>query len=188
MPKPAAQEFDRANLSNATIQKHIRLCSDARTRLEEANGIYRASLKTAKSAGINQRQLIAVMNDRKKDADAVVVEMRDYVRYAGLVGIKLAQLDLFPLGNVNAVSDEEAAEQTEWEIEQAGLAAGKSGASRADNRYPAGSPEFVAWDKGYLRGQQAIAATLGKNTRMADPTPRKNRGRPRKNGVSAHMT
>lgn len=176
MAKRPTTEAKLDNLSNETIQKHIRFCSDAKSQLEEASGIYRAALKAAKAAGCNQKQLVAVLNDRKKDADQLVIEMRDYVRYAGLVGIAIKQGDLFPVDSYK-VAEAAAQEMEEWQIEEAGCAAGKGGAERGDNKYPPGSPSFAAWDRGYLRGQKMIAAAMGKGGKVASTRkgPRKPR-------------
>jgi hypothetical protein len=161
-----------SNVSDNTLQKHIKALAAAKEALDEANGEYRAKLKAAKADGCNQKSLIAALTSRKRDVEAVRLDLRDYVRYLGLLSMAMTQQDLFGNDDRNAPPD---AELSAWQAGQDGATAGKMGRARDDHPYEAGSEHQAAWDKGWLRGQKSIAKGLNGNTKIAS-TRRKRRG------------
>lgn len=167
-PKKAdaqAASPNSAGPSNEDTARTMREVAALRIRLDEANGEYRARLKKAKGEGENTKQLIAALQDRKKDPDAVHLDLRNYARYRALLNMPLVQTEIFAIDT--SMSAEASEEQRVWDVESAGFEAGKGGASRDDNRHPAGSGEHAAWAKGWIRGQGYIAKQMGKNAKKA---------------------
>lgn len=165
-----------SNVSDVEIQKHIRLVSTAKEELNTANGAYRATLKAAKTAGINQKQLIAALAETKRDFEQFRVDQRDFYRYCALLKMPVEQLDLFSAGAANDTGDEPEAEArlplgapTEhdiWEATEAGKTVGMAGGERSTNPHEAGMLHD-AWDKGYVTGQGVIAARMGPDQKVA---------------------
>jgi hypothetical protein len=153
----------KSNVSDGTLQKHIKFVTAARELLDTANSDYRTALKAAKSDGINQKQLLAALQSKKRDIDAVRLDLRDYVRYLGLCSMAMTQQDLF--GNADRNSPPAG---------QAGLSAGKAGRDRQDNPHTLGTEPQVAWDKGWIKGQKTIAKQMGPKAKVA--STRRKRG------------
>jgi ribosome modulation factor len=162
----------KSNVTDATLQKHIQSVSAAKEALDEANSEYRAKLKAAKADGVNQKQLVAALLSRKRDVEAVRLDLRDYVRYLGLCAMRMTQQDLFGDKDQNDAPGED---HLAWQADQEGFTAGKAGRARDDQPYEAGSAQHAAWVKGWLRGQKTIAKTLAPGTKIA--STRRKRGR-----------
>jgi hypothetical protein len=161
----------QSNVTDETIRKHMRICSDAKAAVEEANGRYRAFLKAAKLDGVNQGQMIAVMADRKRDTDRVEADLRDRLRMMRLFDMPTTQIELL-FGAVAGpnVSAAAADEHDEWSADEAGYEASvKGGQQRSDNPHPAGTLAFAGWDKGWHRGQEKLASDLGPKGRGTKP-------------------
>jgi hypothetical protein len=178
MAKPAAPEPDvpaadvmsggdrrPGNVTDGSFLKHLRLCSDAKTALDETNGVYRAKLKAAKTDGIDTSALISVMRARKKEPADVAEAMQKRIRYLTLAGIPLGTQ--FALFGTPELTGAEAGEQAEWDADDAGYQAGRTGGAQTDNPHQAGRAAFAAWVRGFKRGLTAIARQLGKNARVA---------------------
>jgi hypothetical protein len=151
--------------SDATFLKHLRIVAAEKTTLDEQNAIYRSKLKAAKSDGVDTAELIATLAARKKEPADVIASMKKRVRYLELVGIPVGtQLGLF---QKPTLSEEVSDEQAEWDADTHGYKCGKEGADTSNNKFLPGTRNHAAWTKGYLRGQAAIAAQLGRNAKMA---------------------
>jgi hypothetical protein len=168
-PPAAAKKANAAPANNgpsdAVLQRHFRLLSDAKTALDEAGAVYRAKLKAAKADGCVQGEMIATMTAKKKDIDEVIFRLKTRLHYHEVMGMPVGtQLGLFTGPNLSA---EDAQVQADWAAAAAGYHAGRTGAGRNDNPHVAGSAGFAAWDKAYLNGQATIAASMGENAKVA---------------------
>lgn len=172
---------DKPNLSPEAFLEHYRAVAGKKRELEAAQGAYRASLKAAKKAGVNQAQMIAAMQI-KTNADEADVAMgfRDLGRYLRYLNV--------PLGTQFAMFDDQAADvppeaqakQDEWETHEAGYRAAQHGVDAADCPFPAGSEAAQVWSLGHKEGAKVVADVLAGNP--AEPTKR--RGRKAKGGDS----
>jgi hypothetical protein len=144
--------------------KHYRTVIDAREALDTANGIYRAALKSAKSDGINQTEMLAAIKCKKMQPEDVENALRARLRYMEWLGMPIGtQLGLFP-----SPPDPEAEEElSEIDADEAGYTAGRTGGSTDDTNAVPGTPAYAAFVKGYRRGQAAIAAEMGPAAKVA---------------------
>ncbi len=152
--------------SDATFFKHFRLVSEAKTQLEEMQGIYRSRLKAAKTDGIMQGELIGAMAARRKQPDEVVLRLKTRIRYLTLLEAipRGTQLGMFSGPNV---APAEAEAHSEWQAAEQGYTAGRTGKSTNDNPHKAGSAQHAAWGRGFLKGQESIANQMGANAKVA---------------------
>jgi ribosome modulation factor len=157
------------NVSDATIQKHIRQLTELKSEADSlkdqaksANGHYRAGVKAAKDAGINTDQMIQAMKDKQREASDVIADMRDYIRLIALLNMPVTQMDLFGTEQ----NDNEAAqpslhgaptEHELWDAEQKGKTAGTTGHPKETNPHPPGLALNQAWHRGWIRGQEENA-------------------------------
>lgn len=160
---------DRAsNVSDATLQKHIRAVSGFKETLETANAEYRASLKAAKKEGVNTGELIKAMAAKKRELEDVGRDLKQYVRYLGLMNMPVRQLDLFGADQADPsasdASDEDdidaETEQRIWEANGAGQTAGSDGKPMTANPHEAGMLR-EAWQQGWMKSQAALAPKNG---------------------------
>lgn len=151
----------------------------ARRELDEASGRHRAVLKRAKAAGVDTKTLIEVLGMKRQDEDAVRLDMRTRLRYAAILapGIPLKQSDLFDNLPSKPLNQKAAGAQLEWEAEQKGYDTGLNGGGLEDAVYAKGTPAFVAFARGYERGQAVIAERMGENSKQADSRLTKRRGK-----------
>ena len=195
MAKPLVEKSN--NVSDATLQKHIRAISGLKQTLESAQGDYRAALKSAKRDGVNTGQLIAAMGAKKRELEDVQSDLRQYVRYLGLLNMPVVQLDLFHAGGPNGSTapapqsddDEDKGSETAepfarddedgedartehaiWQAGEAGQKAGGLGLAMSANPHDAGMLRD-AWEQGWHKG----AATLTPRNGIKRASPRRNR-------------
>ena len=147
------------NLTDGTIQKHIRAITGLKAALDSANGEYRAAVKAAKSDGVKTSQLLAAMSAKKREQEDVTSDLRDYVRYLGLFNMPVTQMDLFGTGGSEEETNDEGGgvEHTRWEAEQAGKKAGSDGRPHSDNPHNQGTELAQAWHTGWSRSQEQLA-------------------------------
>lgn len=166
-----------SNVPNEAVLRHRREVSDSKRFLQEAQGHYRATLKRAKSEGINTRALIEVIETRKQEPETVAAHYRDVFRYATIEQAPfVSQLDLLEPMTDTAVSRKAQTEDDEWKAADAGYLAGRNGHDLKDNPHQIGSSLGSVWLAGYQRGQATIAEEMGEDAEVATATPR-DRGR-----------
>lgn len=156
-----------SNVANETWLEFIREASATKRGIEEASGRHRAVLKRAKAAGCNPAIIAAAIAAKRKDHAVVMGEVRDSVRVFNLVGITIAQTDLFG-GWAPEVTEKAAADHDMFTAEERGYDAGKAGQDRHGNPFTAGSPFFQEWDSGWVKGQAAIAERMAPGASQAD--------------------
>lgn len=146
----------------ATIREIVELQQER----DSAQSAVMARFKAAKKAGFNTKALQKAIQARQEDPDTVAAEMSDMIEYLHYSGVKVPgfQPDLFASGErptVDGLSEKEREEEALWSAKQAGYASGRAGGNRQDNPHPQGSPFYVEWDKGWIRGQEHIAREMG---------------------------
>src|SRR5208283_943020 len=154
-------QMTTSNVSNETWLNHIRECALAKRAVEEASGRHRAKLKAAKADGVDPKLVAwAVTQVKRRDALDVALELRGMVRVANLLGVS-AMMDSIFDGWSPGINSAAQHQQGLFDAEDSGYQAGKQGTSRSDNPEIAGTEAFVEWDKGWIAGQAAIAASMG---------------------------
>lgn len=155
------------NVSPETMIEAFTEWCRARREIETATAKARNVLKKAKAKGIETDhfpQLKALMSLTETERNAGFVGL---FRYLGWLNIPLGvQLDMFeatPSGTALHMLNE-------MQSEEAGHSAGKRGDKKSSNPHPAGTPHFVAWERGYEAGQAVLAFQL-----EAKPEPKARR-------------
>lgn len=157
----------------------------ARQKAETAQAYLRNAFNRAKNQGFDLRAVKAVLAMRDRDPvelEAEQATLHRYMRWSGLpVG---TQMEMFSTGETgeaakaaedDGLSDEDRRAASLFQAEQAGYFSGRRGGDRTgDNPNKPGSEEYVEFDKGFLRGVEAIALE------MAPKDKPKKRGRPAK--------
>lgn len=176
MSKPLVSKA--SNVSDSTLQKHIRAISGLKEALESAQGEYRAGLKAAKSDGVRTSMLIAAFSAKKREIEDVQADHRDYIRYCALMNMPIIQLEMFgtpPKKGSEPDADEdedpEAAEHRTWQAQEAGVKAGTEGKFQTENPHIDGSFEWEAWKSGWMQGQETLLPKSG----VKKANPRKGR-------------
>lgn len=143
------------NVSQEVFAQHHAQWLDAMRKAEIAKAKVRSTLAAAKSAGIDIKAMQRVEAKRHEDPDDAKQRARTDQIYGRWLGIEVyAQPDLF----AGEPPPMPAASTSEAFAVEAGFQAGKAGELRTDgNPFPAGTPNYVAWDRGYMDGQAAIA-------------------------------
>tara|TARA_R110000751_G_scaffold307640_1_gene430310 strand:- start:7347 stop:7910 length:564 start_codon:yes stop_codon:yes gene_type:complete len=168
------------NVPDAIVEKFIREVSGAREALDSANGEYRAALKAAKSAGINQKQLLAAMKDARRDEEQVKLDDRDFARYRALLNMPVHQMELFGGGGDGTpeeptLVDGEPTDHHLWEATEAGKVAGRTGGDVGAN--PHEHPGLnAAWARGFKLGMALIAREMAPGAKVASTRRRREPG------------
>lgn len=160
--KAGSNRPDKA-LFRATVRDIVLLTQER----ESAASAVMHRFKQAKKAGFNTKALQKAIAARQEDPEVVAQEMSDQIEYLHWSGVKIPgfQPDLFADGErptVDGLTEQERAEEERFTAEQKGYATGRAGGHRTDtNPYETGSENHVEFDKGWLRGQAAIAREMG---------------------------
>ncbi len=166
-----ADEQAVANVTPGTFLEFYREVSGKKRALEEAQGGYRAALKRAKAAGIDQAALTQAMQMARQDTAQVELHYRNVNRYLSWLGSPLGtQGALFGAHDDVQPTEKATQEQREWDAEDAGYLAGKGGEPVDNCPHVAGSPFQVKWLEGWHKGQAVLVEQLG-----SDGTLRKGR-------------
>jgi uncharacterized protein (UPF0335 family) len=168
MARKLKDDAAKSNLSPDTFLEYVRELGAARTEKESASGKYRSVLKRAKSAGINTAMMLRALEEKRQDDQPREMNDLDLARYRAWLGV--------PIGTQAALdfeepSDEARAKQTEHEAGEAGLAAGKAGHPREGNPHTTASPNWAAWDRAWVAGQETL---IDKLSRGEAPEPKTN--------------
>jgi predicted DNA-binding ribbon-helix-helix protein/ribosome modulation factor len=161
MAKPLVSKA--SNVSDSTLQKHIRAISSLKTTLDSAQGEYRSALKAAKAEGVKTAMLIAALAAKRRDADDVTSDLRDYVRYLALLNMPVHQMDLFASAGAEFEEIEPAAddEHRQWQAHEDGVEAGARGNDQRTNPFEAGTFSHQAWMDGWMKGQESLLPKAG---------------------------
>lgn len=143
----------------------------ARQKAETANAGLRNAFKRAQNSGFDLKQLKAVLAMRDKDPVELEQEMavqRRYMILAGLpVGTQMEMFDAEKTGQaateaaLDGLSDEDRHAAAMFDAEQKGYHSGRRAEKLPDcNPYKAGEEAFTEFERGYWRGQEAIALEM----------------------------
>lgn len=173
------QEKPATNVPDAVVQKFIREISGAREALDSANGEYRAVLKAAKGAGVNQKQLLTALQHSRRDPEQVAIDDRDLARYRALLNMPIHQMELFGGGGDQtppepSLVDGEPTDHQLWEATEAGKAAGSSGGDVNANPHEHHAMQN-AWAKGFKLGLTKIAREMAPGATVASTRKRRER-------------
>jgi hypothetical protein len=179
------------NVPPETFLRHyheIRELKDAQA--EAATAVARAK-KAAKAVGIDLDALKMLEKLAGLDTDEAEMQLKHLQIYAKWIKLPIGmQGDFFGQPEPATVDAKAAAEHSEWAAGDEGLQAGKAGHERDGNPHSAGSAEYVAWDKAWMKGnktwmagQKKIAGEMAPNGNGA-AAPRK-RGTRTKSGEQA---
>lgn len=164
----------------AEFAAHWREVRAARRTLDEANGVYRAKLKAAKSAGFNPSVLTELMRLSRQDPEAVEQHQRELARLAAWANIPIGgQPDMF-----DPPPDAVAASIREDDVRQAGYDAALRGDPADDMPHPPGTPHAVVWREGFDAGREFMTSAGRADTR-APRGRRRRRGNPEDAAVAA---
>lgn len=179
MMAPRLSAVGSSNVSNELIASFDVEVSRAQREIDEATGRKRAILARAKKSGIKTKALLAAQRLRKDDSETANMELRDLLRYAGVIapGIEFSQASLFDGMDDRPLNAKVQGQVQDWDAEQAGYDAGLNGGALEDSPFPAGSEAQTHYHTGYTRGQRVIAERMGDNARQADAGLTKRRGR-----------
>jgi hypothetical protein len=122
------------------------------------------------------------------DKAAARAQTQSDIRYLVVTGIlrpaddewvkQVSQSSLFDADDAETISTP-SPELARARAYSDGYNSGKHGGEAINNPFPAGSAEFVEWEKGRVDGQDDRALRgSGRAAKVADTTPRRGRGRP----------
>jgi hypothetical protein len=181
------------NVPPDVFRRHYRDIRDAKDAHAETGMALARLKKAAKSDGIDLDAFKMLEKLGDLDTDEALMQLR-HLRLYALWTEKpfVTQLDMFgqPEPKPDDGPDDE---HKEWEMADAGSAAGKAGHTRDTNPNQAGSALHVAWDrawklgnKEWLKGQKQIAGEMGKRANGATPPAGRKRGRAAEAEAPAH--
>lgn len=153
-------------VSNDACSDWIRQYRSQKRRCDEEQGVLRNIIKRAKSDGINARAMIAAVNATKQDPEVIAADLRDQIRYMGLIHLPVSQGQLFE-GWDDAVTAKTQHEDDLWDAEDAGYRAGRHGVPSEESPYAVGTELHVHWLSEWHKGQASIARELGENVKRA---------------------
>ena len=170
------------NVTDDTRIEYLRRATVARQDAETYHAIYRNVLKAAKKAGLNTKEMVRAMGDKRRDVDVVTTDIKDHIRFLSLLNMPVTQTSMFEAA-APPVQEQDRGDQSAWFANQAGYLAGKAGRIVDECPHVPGSEEDQAWRRGWNRGQEHLALTsLGGNRKQASdarqrPEPKKAAGR-----------
>lgn len=152
-----------SNVSNEAIAQFAIEAGKAQREIDEATGRKRAVLKRAKAAGVDTKALLAALALKKLDPDVVLQQQRDLIRYVGIIApyVPMTQAELFQGLDTAPLAERAAQDMTTWEAEERGYNAGIAGGGMDDCPFEPGTPAYVAFHEGFIRGQSVIAERMG---------------------------
>jgi hypothetical protein len=183
MPSEGIAAAIAHNISPAVFLKHYRAIRDAETEHKSTGSAVQTAKKAAKSDGVNLDALRLLTKLNKLDSDEAELQLKHMITYAGWAGLPLgSQLDMFGGKTTTEVPEDEAEKQREFNATEEGKRASEGGQPRDSNPHAdAGSPEFAAWDKAWLKAnrkfmkqQQAVAEEMGANAGVTTSRRRRN--------------
>lgn len=132
-----------------------------KSRVDEANGKLRAHLKLMDERGVNLKAVALLRRLRKLDTEDATILFRDLARMGRWLQMPIfSQADMFPADDAAEPSDEGRKLVTLDDADREGFEAGKAGRAANDTRFTAGTEEYQAFARGWLRGQAQLAAKL----------------------------
>jgi ribosome modulation factor/uncharacterized protein (UPF0335 family) len=152
----------------------LRQVRQQRRKVAEENGVLRNIYKRAKADGVDIKAAQDAIEATKRDPDEVIAEMRNKIRYMGILHVKVTAQDFESI--TTDVTQKTAREDDLWDADEKGYVGGRSGVKVDDAPYEPGTERHVHWMAAWHKGQAAIARELGPDTKVASIS----RGRPKR--------
>lgn len=169
---PSLAEARSHNVPPEVFLRLWREIRDAKQAHADTGMALARAKKSAKNAGVDMDAFKDV--EKWADLDEDEIRMRESHKrvYAGWLKLPIGtQTEMFKAAGAGQPTDDAREEHEEWQAEQAGLAAGKSGKRRQENPHQPGLRTHVAWDKNWAKGnkdwtreQKRIAGEMGENS------------------------
>lgn len=175
-------EAEKTNLTPETFLEGYQRFVSSWNKIEKAKADHRSVVSGIKALGIDMTELKAVHTLRRlDDTSGAEASLKERARYMRWLRMPLGEtLSLFGDEEVGAPTGKAWDEFTGWEAEQAGESAGRAGMDRGVDPYPQGTPLSAAWQTGWHRGQEAIAAEMAPKDNADKPKAKPPEGTPRK--------
>lgn len=174
---PETYEASLSNVTQASYLGFVQQYKDADEAVAAAVGERKDLRKIIKGAGINLKAFDRTRKDAEKSGEIREEEDREYRRYMAWIGKPVGfQAEMFADSPRTEADEHAVAEHQVTQAEEAGAIAGRNGVDRSRNPWTPGTFLWEQYDRGWMRGQEQLAATL-----TPSDAP-KRRGRPRKNG------
>jgi len=167
-PAEDQPEIGRSNCTDETRREHYRRALLAKIAHESAlaaaktkNAEYRNALKDAKKAGVDSDAIAFTLAQRFQDEDVLVIELREKLKMLDLAGVVPGVVDkILDRLDIMEPTRNEQAQITLDRAYDGGCFDGREGKPRDANPYQPGSEQHDAHDRGWLTGQNAIAAEM----------------------------
>ena len=152
MAESAIQDAKALNVTAETILQYVAEIDTAEDKLETAKGALRNVRKRAKADGVNLRMLDEIRHAKRRDADEVIQDEQDRLRYAAFLGLDLGTQMEMSLD----VPAEDVAKREQYDARRDGLSFGRQGHPRTDTPFAhePGSVAYAAWDSGWVEGEK----------------------------------
>lgn len=170
MPLDSAAGSNTA--SNDLCADYMRQYRQQKRKCDEENGVLRNIIKRAKGDGMNTRALIDAVKATKLDPDVVAADLRDTIRYMGIIHLPMTQAALFENYDT-AVNQKTQREDDLWDADDKGYRAGHEGNKIDDCEYDPGTEMHVHWIEAWHKGQAAKARELGPDVKVASTSKRR---------------
>ena len=188
-------EASSHNVPPEVFLKHYREIKQAKDDHADTGMAVASAKKSAKNDGIDLDAFKWLEKLAKLDPDEAEMQIKHLQTYAGWLKLPIGtQLAMFAQPEPATVDAKAAAEHAEWEARDQGSAEGKAGHERGDNPNLLGSPEYAAYDRGWLegnklwlKGQKQIASEMAPKANGNGATAPRKRGRPRSEAPEAML-
>jgi ribosome modulation factor len=169
--------------SNDSAADWMRQYRVQKRRCDEENGVLRNIVKRAKADGMNTTAMIAAVKATKLEPEVVSADLRDQIRYMGIIHLPMTQASLFEGIDFEVNSSTEHKDDL-WTAEDAGYRAGRHGQRIEDCPYQTGTELHVHWVQEWHKGQAAIARELGPDVKVASANKKRKPRQGKLQGVS----
>lgn len=148
----------KSNVPDEVYERHLRIIQRDRDAMletkeayQEANSVYRTSMKAAKKDGVDIDAVALAMRLMERERGEVATEIRNTWRVLRLLGSPLGeQMNLFDAPPETAPDDPEAA----------GYHASENNEGASNNPHVAGTSEHAEWQEGWMRSQAMRARRM----------------------------
>ncbi len=143
----------KSNVGPELLAEAIREVVRLKREVKEAGQKVSEAIKKYSDMGVHKRALARVLRDRIREDDEVLAENREYIRMMHIEQHRVTEADLFDDLELADLPLAALEKHALFGAEEVGYAQGKAGgADDGAQRYPIGSPAYVAYAKGYKRG------------------------------------
>lgn len=141
-----------AQVSEATLYRHLGAVRVAQSAVESANGKLRERLKKAKDDGVDVKILRKIMSELKLSTEEVIGEINSTNAYRAAFHLP----NHAPIDTFGEEDREDPAKREAYAREQ-GIVAGFRGAEEGSNPYPDPSDAcYLAWEAGFREAQNRL--------------------------------